>query len=756
MKRNRKIAIIGVLYVFYFVAVLVESDVIGNLLSPIVTIIPAYYVFKQYCIKESKKVYRYAGLLLSLSMFIWFLADVFWAITDMLLNTDPEKNALINYGYSFTNIFLLLSLILVGYQEFKKWASFQLLIDALAISASVMIVIWVVFFNRDMNNAFIIEEDWIAMISIAVDILVIIWTIIWLFSMRKAKASIKSGITPLGSLLFVINDIVYYYIDFYSLYEPNSFIDGVYVISFMLIALGAMKKSTIPKVRTVKMEYTNKKGIYLIAAPIIMVALKGVHIDYLIMLFAIILLHLIFSSYIQKNIYRDDLLNHEKMLNIELERKVKERTKELNDLLNKDSCTGLHSRRYFLTNLRKNIDKLGDNERILLFYIDLNRYKVIKTMFGNYRGEETLHEMGKRLSSFPMGPKDILASYGEDVFVYAKQGLYTYEEGLTIAKEIIDRCSDNYQIEEYDIQVTINIGLSIYPLDAASNQELIKHADIAMTQARLNGFNKVMAYDKELADHIFERNRIELMLKKVLCNDEFFLNYQPQVLCKDGSLIGFEALLRWRTKDGTFIPPGVFIPIAEETGYIIPIGNWVMQKAIEQLSEWNKVSTKRARIAINVSVKQLNESNFISNLQETLHRYQVKPEDVEIEITESIQLEENVDIKKILQDIRNMGISIAIDDFGTGYSSLYYIKDLPINRIKIAKPLIDKIDNDLFDNTVVKSVITIAKVKNIRVIAEGVETKEQWECLKNLECDEIQGYFFGKPMPPMEAQEKWL
>jgi EAL domain-containing protein (putative c-di-GMP-specific phosphodiesterase class I) len=242
------------------------------------------------------------------------------------------------------------------------------------------------------------------------------------------------------------------------------------------------------------------------------------------------------------------------------------------------------------------------------------------------------------------------------------------------------------------------------------------------------------------------------MLKKVIFSQEFMLYFQPQFQIESKKLIGFEALLRWKTPSGEFIPPSEFIPIAEETGYIVTIGDWVNRMALRQLFEWNKKAKEMIMIGINVSLKQLNSLKFIDKLTDEINNLSLKPEWIDLEITESLQLQENPEILNILASIRNLGFTISIDDFGTGFSSLSYLKNLPVDRIKIAKELVDNVHMDDFDYQMVKSIIMLSKVKGIRVIAEGVETEEQWAVLKKLHCDEVQGYLFGRPLPAEEAQ----
>ena len=327
---------------------------------------------------------------------------------------------------------------------------------------------------------------------------------------------------------------------------------------------------------------------------------------------------------------------------------------------------------------------------------------------------------------------------------------------IKIAEEMIQRCNELFFVDNHAIRVTINIGIACYPTDTFTGSDLIKNADIAMSQAKTKGFNRIQLYNENLGNLTYNRHRIELKLKKVEYDKEFFLYFQPQVFCDTGKLCGFETLIRWFKGGKNFIPPLDFIPVAEEIGIIVPLGYWIIENAAKQQAEWKKKTGVEYRIAVNVSSKQLVEVDFVQKVDLILKKYQINPEVFEIEITESQQIENSISILDTLNDIKNLGISIAIDDFGTGYSSLYYIKNIPADRIKIAKELIDHIESDVYSHSIVQMVLSIAKVKGIKVIAEGVETREQWECLKDLGCDEIQGYFFSKPMPTDKLEESWI
>lgn len=752
----------------YLVATITKSNLWGNILSPIATMITFYYIYQTFYLNNNNnRLLKITGFFFSLSIFTWAISDILWGVFDLIFNIDPNQVEFITYSYALTNLFLAIALCVYGFYQFRKWNGVQVLLDSMVISICVLVLVWVIFLDNNVSNLLTVHTDWVNIVSILLDVIIVIWIFIWFFSIRKGKPPLFYKYMVVGIISFVITDLTYYYRYFDNRYEPNTLLDASYVMAFAFIALGGFlrKNYYTSYKKTVLLNVGNKgKEIYLIIAPILLIIFRGFVMGYLLMLIFVIMIYYMLTIYIQKNIYKEELFIKEKELNIELEQKVITRTKELTQknkkldrLLNQDIISGLHNRRYFSSHLKQIEESLLETEQIILLYIDINRFKMINTMFGNYIGDRVLFKIAKRLQEVcPVNKQSILASYGEDIFVVAIKGNYDYNYGLELAQKIMMYCSDIYKIEDYQIRITVNIGVSLYPFDAKSMEELIKNANLAMSQARMKGFNEATAFDSKLAEVVFRKNYVEIMMKRINFNQEFSLHYQPQVNTMDEKVFGFEALLRWKTLAGVEISPGELIPIAEETGLIIAIGDWVMKKALEQLVQWNNKKEEKISVSINVSIKQLNVHQFYENLKNEIERLSLQPDWIDLEITESIQLEENREIRTMIENIRNLGVSISIDDFGTGYSSLGYLRDLPISRIKIAKILIDNIDKDNFDYQLVKSLIMISRVKGIKVIAEGVETKEQWNCLKELQCDEIQGFFFGKPMPVNEIEMKYM
>ena len=758
---------IAILFVVYFIAIVEQNNIVGDLLSPILTFLAFAPVFYAFFWKEQHKLLKISGLFYALAIFARFLCDFSWGFSTLILNVNPENNLLITYGYSLTNLFLLLSLILLGYFQVRNWNKMQVFLDTAMVAISIMVIVWVFVFEQNTAKAEVLLSDPVSMSSLIMDFIIYAWTNICFFSTRKQKEPLFIKFSEAGGVVFVVIDIIYYYEYFYRSYEPNSLLDGGYVIAFALMGI-----SGLMKIKLINQEDKNqtgaqidkeqfsfkhiKKELLFLIVPILLFVFRGIEAPSLLFLITAIMFYFIFTNFTQNSIFRDKILEREKEYISELENRVEERTQEIIKVMNTDVITGLKNRRYLEEYLEKEIRTIDRDEKIYLLYIDQNKYKSVKSIYGKYMAERALEEIGKRIEKIVKEKNGLVTSYGEDIFVAIFKSTEDYEEALRIAEKVINFCSDNYLVENYIISVTLNIGVACYPCDSKNMEELIRNADTAMMQARKTGFNVIQKYDKQIGIYINKRDRIELKLKKVIYDEEFSLQFQPQVNCNDGSIYGVEALIRWFTKKGDYIPPMDFIPITEENGMIISLGYWIMEQAASQLASWKKLYASKIKMAINASSKQLIEENFTDKLIQILENYQIPKQDFEIEITESIQLETNSMIHETLAKLSSYGISIAIDDFGTGYSSLYYIRELPVNRIKIAKELIDNIDHDIYAKSIVQMVISVAKVNNIKVIAEGVETKEQWECLKEMECNEIQGYLFSKPLVPNELEKNWF
>ncbi|MDF2908887.1 MAG: diguanylate cyclase, partial [Herbinix sp.] len=726
-----KRSIAALLFLAYFIAIYLKSDFWGNILSPIVTLLTCYVVFRAFFYDSKPRSKNVPGLLLAVGIFVWALSDILWAVLSIGFHVDPEEVTVVTLGYILTNIFFVIALSIYGFRECRKWNLVQILLDTIVDVFFVVYIVWIFFLDQRIENLVELQADYLSHFSIVLDIIIIIWIVIWYMSFRNGKLLLHMRFVSTAVLIFALTDLVYYYQYFFEEYDPNTLLDSIYVVSFGLLALAGTLKQALPKAEVSSSAVFNigrkSKGLYLLIVPVVVIIFKGFLVVMLFQFVLVILFYTILSNYIQKNIRKNELLAKELELNSKLERMVKERTEELTEknkileeMINHDLITGLWNKRYLLPYLDKEIQHRLEKETIVLFYIDINRYKMISTMFGHSIGEGILMGVTERLTQMMKDiPNCLLASYGEDMFIIVVRGEYDINARQMLSNKIIMTISDIYRLEEYQIRITVNVGISIYPGDAISKEELIKHADIAMSHARSFGFNAIQEYDFMLSNNFYRRNSIEIMLKKVNFDQEFMMYYQPQLSIDQRKLIGFEALIRWQTPKGEFIPPMEFIPVAEETGYIVPIGDWVMKTALRQLAEWNRVTDEKLTIGINISLKQLNTVQFTESLYEEIRQLGLQPEWIDIEITESIQLQDNAEMIGILEEIRRQGITVSIDDFGTGFSSLSYFKNLPIDRIKLARELVQSVHIDKFDYQLIKSIIQISRAKGVRVIAEG-------------------------------------
>ncbi len=766
MKLLRNSAVL-LLFLLYFISTIIGLNYLSSLFSLLFTSMVFVITFRSFVLQKGP--YRLFGTFLSLGILAWAVSDIAWAITDLLFRMDPVEVIFLNDSYFLTNTFFSIALTILGIGVLRKWNSAQILLDVIVICFCCISLFWTIFFDEDLHKFIDVRSDLVSSVAIIMDFIIMIWIAIWYFSIRKEHVPVFLRFITAGAFVYTIMDLFYFYEYFFDQYIPNSILDSLHLFPFLLIAVGGIIHSEYKNKPDEQKLLNNRfregiNGPILLAVPLILIIFKGFLPYQLLILMTVISIYYVLSYYIQNNIYKEELLKNEKHQNIILEKMVNDRTeelqrknKELERMLHWDKVTGIYNRWFFVETLEERIKNCTENETILLLYIDINKFKMITTMFGYKTSDMLLYKVGERLQKLKgIEGTSVLASYGRAIFTLAVQGQNNYNHGLDIAQEIIRLCSDIYEVEDNRFRVTLNIGISIYPYDAHSQQELIMHADTAMTQAKMQGFNTTKAFDSKLSEIMFRRNTIELMLKRAVFDQEFMLYFQPQVDAASKQVFGFEALLRWNTPAGEYILPGEFIPVAEEIGLIVPLGSWVLHQALSQLAKWNSRRERKFSIAVNVSIKQLETDQFIKQLKEEIETLDLKPEWIDIEITETIQLHENKTIVKMLDNIRGLGVNISIDDFGTGYSTLSYLRKVSMDRIKIARELIGRVHEDSFDYQLVKAIITVAKVRGLRVIAEGVELKEQYEKLKEMSCDEIQGYYFGRPIPVRDIEETFL
>ncbi|MCU7916470.1 MAG: EAL domain-containing protein [Candidatus Thiodiazotropha sp. (ex Gloverina cf. vestifex)] len=435
---------------------------------------------------------------------------------------------------------------------------------------------------------------------------------------------------------------------------------------------------------------------------------------------------------------------------------IKQSQSQLEHLAHHDSLTNLPNRLLFEDRLQHAISQSKRQRRQLaVLFLDLDRFKNINDTLGHAMGDELLKEVAKRLQSI-LRDGDTAARLGGDEFTVLVESLEDPSQAAVVASKIQENFKTPYKIAGRELHVTTSIGISIYPEDGLTVADLTKNADAAMYQAKEQGRNNYRYYTSELTRTAFERLLLETELRSALKKDQLLLYYQPQISLKNGEMTGAEAVLRWHHPRLGIIPPARFIPLAEETGLIHEIGHWVLKEACEQTHYLQRQGLFQGRMAINLSVRQIMQTDLILRFEQIIADSGCPPDLLQLEVTEGIFMGQMQQSVSVLDVFKQLGVTIAIDDFGTGYSSLSYLKQLPIDKLKIDRSFIRDLPNDSDAIAITQAIISLGKNLGLHIIAEGVETLAQQALLQKMGCGEGQGYLYSPPVPANAFEEMLL
>jgi diguanylate cyclase (GGDEF)-like protein len=382
-----------------------------------------------------------------------------------------------------------------------------------------------------------------------------------------------------------------------------------------------------------------------------------------------------------------------------------------------------------------------------VLFLDLDGFKHINDSLGHATGDRLLQSIAKRLVEC-VRASDTVSRQGGDEFVVLLSEVELSQDAAITARRMLEAVAQPHSIDQHDLHVTTSIGASVYPDDGIDAETLVKNADTAMYQAKENGRQGFQFFKPAMNVRAVERQFIEEGLRRALERREFVLHYQPKVNLTTGAITGAEALIRWIHPTRGLISPADFIPVAEDCGLILPIGAWVLRDACAQARAWLDAGLPVTSMAVNVSAMEFRNENFLDNLFAILRETGLDPGSLQLELTESVLMKHAASTASILQTLRESGIQVAVDDFGTGYSSLSYLRKFPVDALKIDQSFVRHISTAGDDTTIVKAVIGMARGLKLRVIAEGVETREELAFLRAYRCDEAQGYYFSRPVLP--------
>ena len=435
--------------------------------------------------------------------------------------------------------------------------------------------------------------------------------------------------------------------------------------------------------------------------------------------------------------------------------KLEEQKNAFKNLAHYDTLTGLPNRLLFYDRLEKVIANAEKNDqKFSILFLDLDNFKEINDSFGHDVGDDLLKIVAEKFQN-RISKTDLLARLGGDEFTLVVEGWRNTEQIASIADRLIHTLNEPIYILGHEIYITVSVGISVYPEDGMDIATLLKHSDSAMYSAKNEGRNLYHFYKQIMTDQALERVTLETKMRKALENNEFIIYYQPIVNGVTSELIGLEALVRWQDPEKGLLTPDKFIHIAERTSIIIPLGEYVMNKVASQVKDWHEKGFDPSYISINLSVNQLRHKKLLSNITNILEKTNFRDDWLEFEITESYAMKNPEESIEVLNQIKALGVKLSIDDFGTGYSSLSHLKKLPVDKLKIDKAFISDLHYDLDDKILVSTIVSLAENMNLKVIAEGVETKEQKKFLENIGCIYMQGYLFGKPVDFTTINKKY-
>ena len=724
---------------------------------------------------RSKGKERYFWLMLTLENFSYLISEIILTYYMVILRVPVLAPGWVDI---FSYMRALLAITAIGclfYQKKHVLKAAKFFLDSLIVMSVVTTIVWKYVIGPLLNQSGLVLSL-IASVGYPIGDLVLLFGAISLFMSSTSMLPKKAiRIMSLGLVINSIADFWYSFTSLTSTYVFGSWVDPLWTLSVMIVAYSGIiylsqNNNTLDMETSLDYRRTDKVRLLFpyisIVVLLIIVIATGSKFNVLLVGFAITILLMIVRQ-VFTILENQSLLKNFYVLNRDLEDKVTERTRELtiiNTELNQankllsyrsshDSLTGLTNR----ASMNELIPRLiSVRQKFALLFLDLDNFKHINDSLGHSMGDSLLKKIGQNLKSV-VRSTDCVTRLGGDEFMIILKNINDRKIVINIAQKIIDSFKTSIKLNDYDLIVSASIGIALYPDDGKDIEALVKNSDIAMYEAKKQGRNSYYFYkgidDNDLLDRLKIINYLHSALKK----NEFRLYIQPKFDITTLEIIGGEVLIRWASPEMGLVLPGVFISLAEETGLIIPMGEWIIKNSFHQIKVWSHLyDLGNMRFSINISPLQFLQNNLISFIKNCLNETKLEAKYIEFEITESIALQNSENNLYKLRQIRKLGIEISIDDFGAGYSSMSYLSKYPINTLKIDISFVKDLTNNKENEAIITAIIAMAHSLHLMVIAEGIETKEQLQLLCEKGCDFGQGYLIGKPLDAYNFEKMFI
>ncbi|NGZ75771.1 putative bifunctional diguanylate cyclase/phosphodiesterase [Saccharibacillus alkalitolerans] len=698
-------------------------------------------------LKRFWRLLMYSSLAYALAMCFWL-----WdAMSESFVMSLPSPA---DYLWFAEGILICSALLLLNYKQLKGLNAVRLLLDASIFMTTMIALSWILLIEplyaqaaASGSLAFMIMN-----VSYPIEDLGFLFLLILLMLSNRYAIAVRAQQMLLAAvMLFIVGDSIYLYLLTIDAYAIGSFIDPVWSMSLIAIALSGIE-SLNPKFSAAFVQKTVRPGKgwlkrllpYVSLGTLMVIMLLQMPDFNMIVLCCITGILLVTARQILTLAENDELLA-----------RLGQYLKVSDRAAHHDELTGLPNRRLFSLRLQEAIVQAEkDRAELAVVFMDFNRFKYINDTLGHGVGDRMLQEAAARFEEALPG-HCLLARLGGDEFVI----LIPRSSGTQTIRSVIAAVEDSLKkpmsIDEHSLHVSTSIGIAVYPADGSSMDELLKNADAAMYRSKKNNGSKAVFFDSSIGSELERRLEIENDLNNVIERNELSLHYQLQVHARTGRIAGVEALLRWKHPVKGYISPADFIPIAEETGAIKPIGEWVLRQACMQQRKWARSGLANLRMSVNVSPRQLQDDHIVESFLEIVRSAEIDPRMLVLEITETFAVNDIPVAVERLSRLRQAGIRVAIDDFGSGYASLKYLKNFKPSLLKIDRGFIACIRQDDEESAdMVRAIISLGHSLKIEVLAEGVETPEQLEFLREAGCDEMQGYLIGRPIPESELTER--